>query len=307
MARNYILEAFSSFPAGKQAMEKLMALYPDTEEVSPDTVYKEGSREARNYCNTALEPMILPGSRILNAENLEKLYNLSQAGHSCLLLVEHYGNSDLPNICYLTDKEKRLGEKFADHLVAIAGAKLSIENAFIAAYSRAYNRIVIYPSRSLGATLSEEERKKMMAVNMAAMKELTVRKYHKQMFLAFPSGTRIRPWDDETKKGVKEMASYTRAFEYLCFASINGNNLPIDKNDANMLNDKPQPDIIMLNVSKPVSSKEFLEETHKSYTEGSDNKAHIVGCIMQKLLNLHQEAEPARLKLLAELRKSSKR
>lgn len=298
---NKIYSFFAKKPEYKAIIDKTLAMFPDKiEEVSPQTVYKAGNSQARKMIVPLMRAVCLPGSRIINAENLKKLFDLSQQGHSCLLLAEHYTNFDLSNLCYLTDTEPLLGPAFADRLIAMAGIKLSQSNPFIAAWSGMYNRIVIYPSRSLNAIENEEEREKarklMTPINLAAMKELTFRKYNKQMVLVFPSGTRIRPWDKETQKGVREIYSYIKSFEYLCFLSINGNNLPLAGKDSEMEEDEPQPDVIVMQASKPMLSKAFLSGTAQEET-----REETVERVMRQLFGLHAEAEPARLALLDKL------
>jgi len=291
MEHDPLIKILTSTPKGKAATEKLLAMHPNQEEISPQSVYKAGSREARMLCNDFVPYLLLPGSRLIGSEHLKKLYDLSQAGHSCLLLLEHYGNFDMPMFAYQTDNDPLLGPDFADHFVSIAGVKLSQDNAFISAYVQSYNRLIIWPSRGYDK-MNDEQKKEMMALNMASMKELTARKYKGQMFLVFPSGTRIRPWAPDTRKGVREIASYVKSFQYLCFVSMNGNVLPVDENDSNLSADKPRPDVLLFTASEVVSSKDYLAECNQSLPEGGDVKAHIVGCVMDKLLAMHEAGQP---------------
>ncbi len=55
------------------------------------------------------------------------------------------------------------------------------------------------------------------------MKELTERKYNGQTILVFPTGTRFRPWEPESKKGVREIFTYLKSFDNILFLGINGN------------------------------------------------------------------------------------
>jgi glycerol-3-phosphate O-acyltransferase len=286
----------------KVMVDRLLAMYPGTEEVKPDSVYRSGSMEARSLINILASQIIKPGSKLIHSQYLKQAFELSLQGKSCLILAEHYSNMDLVNLCYLALQEEGLGESFVESLIAIAGIKLSTENALVSAFIRAYNRIVIYPSRSIDGLENEEEKEKMrkfiMPFNMASMKELTTRKYNKQMVLVFPSGTRIRPWDDSTKTGVKEIASYIKAFEYLCFININGNNLPINQTGLDMADDKPTADLIWIESHPVITSKEFMTRCDSTLANGVDKKAHIVSCVMQQLFQYHNDLEPVRQQAL---------
>ena len=93
-----------------------------------------------------------PSARIghtRNAEHLDELLRGSQGGEACLLLLEHYSNFDLPVFHYLLRKRPGTGQALADALLAVAGIKLNESNPAVLAFTEAYSRLVIYPSRSL--------------------------------------------------------------------------------------------------------------------------------------------------------------
>lgn len=283
------------------AYKKLAPMFTKNfEEVTAETVYKEGRPEARVLFNQILKPFLLPKSRIINPQYLKELYDLSQQGKACLLLPEHYGNFDLSNICYLTDQEPCLGPDFANALVAVAGAKLSLDNPTIATFAQIYSRVVIFPSRGMESIQDEkkreEERKKTLPINLASIKEITRRKYQKQMFLVFPSGTRIRPWQEETKSGVPEIYNYLRIFEYTCLVSINGNNLPINPNVNIMTEDEPTPENVFLGVGPATRTEDLIEQCSQGMPADADPKAYIVTNMMKKLFALHEETEQIRSK-----------
>lgn len=283
----------------EQLYKKLASMFKQNfEEVTAETVYREGSPEARAIFNGILKPFLLPKSRIINPEHLKELYDLSQQGKACLLLPEHYGNFDLSNICYLTDNEPTLGPSFADAMVAVAGAKLSLDDQTIATFAQIYSRVVIFPSRGIESIEDEkkreEERKKTLPINLASIKEITRRKYQKQMFLVFPSGTRIRPWKEETKTGVPEIYNYLRIFEYTCLVSVNGNNLPINPNESSMTEDDPTPEQVLLGVSPVMRTEDLIKQCSEGLPKDADPKAYIVTNMMKKLFALHKETEVIR-------------
>lgn len=286
----------------RELLKKIVALAPKETHDEINKVYYPGISGGRPYIAKVLELLMDKRSKLIGAEHLKQLQELSNQGKSCLILSEHYSNTDLCNICYFTDKY--INTDFADNLVTMAGIKLNTDSHISASFSSPYNRIIIYPSRGIEEISDEEERakkmKEAMAFNMASMKELITRKHNKQITLVFPSGTRIRPWDDNTKRGVKEIASYVKTFEYICFVSLNGNMLPIDQANPTIDYDIPTTDLVYVSAHPIIESKKFLAECNASLPEGVDSKTHVVNEIMKRLFAHHDEHEVERLKELAE-------
>lgn len=272
----------------------------------PDNVYQEGVPENREMIGQMVEKLMLPGSSLENKEALVELTNLSRQGKACMLLVEHYSNFDYPNLFRLIEKDPDLGPEFAARLLPIQGMKLSEGNPVTAAFSCSYDTIVIYPSRSIDKVEDEEERRKIreisIPINIAAIKELTHRKHSGHIITVFPSGTRYRPWEPESRKGVREIFSYLKTFDYLCFLSINGNTLVPCREEA-MENDEPCPDIMTYTFSHVIESREFRKEASRNVPEGVDPKQFVVDKVMDTLLKMHEENEPARLAKLEALQK----
>jgi glycerol-3-phosphate O-acyltransferase len=242
-----------------------------------------------------------PGSGIDGAENLKKLYNMAKSGKSCLLLIEHYSNFDYPALFRLIEKHPDLGPDVANCLIPIQGMKLSESSELTATFSNSYTTIVIYPSRSIDTIKDPEElaeiKKISNPINHAAMRELTRRKYSGNIIIVFPAGTRYRPWVPDSKKGVREIYTYLKAFDHIEFVSINGNLLiPCQEND--MEKDTLSQDIIRFTVSEPVTGKDFRQEKSNAAPQGEDPKQYVVDQVMAELEKLHNKAEEERQKLL---------
>ncbi|MDR2053067.1 MAG: hypothetical protein LBP80_06610 [Treponema sp.] len=91
-------------------------------------------------------------------ENILELYEKAVSGKSCLLFLEHYSNFVLPLFSYLARTESEKGGEIDKAVITISGIKLNEENPIVAAFTGAYSRIVIYPSRSLQGLDAEKNR-----------------------------------------------------------------------------------------------------------------------------------------------------
>ena len=267
--------------------------------VTEDNVYQEGNLDILPFLDQIVEHLSLPGSGVNGFENLEELLRIAESGKSCLLLVEHYSNLDLSIVSYLTRKAGGRGSDIHDALIAIAGMKLSEHNPGVAALASAYTKIIIYPSRSIMDLDPEKEKDEISrakAINIAAMKSLIRHKYKGRLVLVFPSGTRYRPWEPETKKGVREIDSYIRSVDYMCYAAINGQLMHVEQSD--MLKDVMTKDLVRVTVSPVLSCKEFRDNILANTSADEDKKQAVADAIMKELDKIHEAAEEKRLKLL---------
>jgi len=267
--------------------------------ITEDNVYQEGNAKTLPLLDEMVDSLMLPGSGLDGLENLEELLAKAESGKSCLLLLEHYSNMDLSIIFSLLKKAGGRGSEIRDAIIAIAGMKLNEDNPIVAAFAGAYTRIVIYPSRSLHGMAPEiknPELARSNAINRAAMKALNEIKVKGRLILVFPSGTRYRPWDPETKKGIREIDSYIRSFDYMCFVAINGLILHVQKTD--MLNDAVSHDLVRVTAGPIVPCAEFREKVRSSAGEDEDKKQAVADAIMSELEKMHLAAEEKRKKLL---------
>jgi glycerol-3-phosphate O-acyltransferase len=133
-------------------------------------------------------------------------------------------------------------------------------------------------------------------INRAALKVINEQKVKGKMILIFPSGTRYRPWDPSSKKGVREIDSYIRSFDYMCLVAINGECLHIQKTD--MINDEVSEDLVRVTVSPVISCAEFREKARASMSGDEDKKQVVCDAIMAELERMHTAAEEKRQLLL---------
>jgi glycerol-3-phosphate O-acyltransferase len=267
--------------------------------ITEQNVYQEGDKNILPLLDGMVEYLCLPGSGLDGLENLEELLEKAESGKACLLMVEHYSNLDLTLLCTLVGMAGGRGKDIADAIIAIAGMKLNEDNPIVAAFASAYTRIVIYPSRSLQNLDPENEKDRAEitrsnTINRAAMKALIRHKYKGKLVLVFPSGTRYRPWDPDTKKGVREVDSYVRSFDYMCFVALNGEVLKVQPTD--MMNDIVEKDIVRVTAGPVISCDEFRENARAASAD-EDKKQAVADAIMAELEKMHIAAEEKRLKL----------
>ena len=271
--------------------------------IDESKVYEEANMETRKYMYKLLDETFSDDSGVNNIENFKAFYDaVTKEGKHGLILMEHYSNLDLPAILYLLEKQ---GEDWAKDLssriVAVAGMKLNEADAGVRAFTEGFTRVVIYPTRSLSAVegkgVSEEELKaeeqKARKINFAAMRAMDTCKKNGQVILVFPSGTRYRPGQPETKKGLREIDSYLRLFDCMILVSINGNCLKINPENPNdMLSDILEPGKITLTASPVINCKEFRNEVLAGLpADEADPKQKTIDRVMEILDEQHEAVE----------------
>jgi glycerol-3-phosphate O-acyltransferase len=287
--------------AFKDIIRQALSTAKPTTFVTEQNVYQPGDVNIVPLLDKMVRTLILPGSGVGGMENLLDLYEKAGSGKSCLLLMEHYSNFDLPLFSYCLREESGKGKEIADALIAISGIKLNEENPVVAVFTGAYSRIVIYPSRSLQSLDAEKDRAEIVrsnAINRAAMKALMEVKTSGKLILVFPSGTRYRPWDPDSKKGVREIDSYIKSFDYMCPVAVNGEVLHVRKGD--MMEDFVSEDVVRLTAGPILSCEEFRNRARAEAEERGieDKKQAAVDAVMRLLDDLHGEAESERQKIL---------
>jgi glycerol-3-phosphate O-acyltransferase len=282
---------------------KMVQLSKLSHEVDEESVLQLGNKEILPYIEAIVEKHLLPGSRVLHPERIERLLAMAEKGESCLILPEHYSNFDLPCFIYLLKKAGDAGRRLADAIVAVAGIKLNETNPVVLAFTEAYTRVVIYPSRSLEIIRERfmepremlDEILKGTSINRAATKTINKIKKEGSVILVFPAGTRYRPWDPSTKKGVREIDSYLKTFDHMMLVSINGNILRINP-EGEMDEDLIADDKVLFDLSEPIDCKEFRKEVKEGLNFGDDTKQMIVDEVMRRLDAMHDAVEATRLK-----------
>jgi len=291
------METLVSFFGGQ--IGKALSLSKIPTVINEHNVFQEGDPEILAILDEMVEKLLLPGSGLDGKEHLEELLVLAESGKSCLLLPEHYSNLDLSIISLMARKAGGRGNDIGNSIIAIAGMKLNEDNPAVAAFTGAYNKIVIYPSRYLSGLDAKEKKAEFIrsnGINRAALKAINEQKVKGKLILIFPSGTRYRPWDPGSKRGVREIDSYIRSFDYLCLVAINGEILHIQKTD--MINDEVSKDLVRVTVSPVISCAEFREKARASIPEGVDRKQVVCDAVMAELEKMHIAAEEKRQLLL---------
>lgn len=267
------------------------------QEVTEKNVFQPGNPVNRKYVDKVIEDHLLPGSRIINIETLYELHRRSKEGKSCLILMEHYSNFDLPVFIYLLSRSGPEGLATADSIVAMAGLKLNVESRAVLAFSEAYSRIVIYPSRYLEKITDPEEqkeaRRKSSIINRAALHHMVRCKHSGHIILVFPSGTRYRPGNPDTKRGLKEIDSYLKVFDYMVLVGIGGNILRIHPS-GEMEEDQLFKDTVVYKVSPIRECEAFRNEARSKAPADADLKQFVADEVMRELEKLHEEIEHIR-------------
>jgi hypothetical protein len=272
--------------------------------VTEDNVYQEGRPANKPLIQEIVRDLLLPGSRIVGRENLIELRRLAKKKKPCLILMEHYSNFDLPCLFDLLERGDETLRDVADSIVAVAGVKLNEESKLVLAFTEVFTRVVLYPSRSISSIADPEERKgaekRRAKLNIAAMKRLMSLRKEGKLILVFPSGTRYRPWDPSTARGLKEIDTYLKFYSYMVTVAINGNTLLPNPNGS-MDEDFPARDIMIYTVSKVQKCSDFRKRALKARQHDEEPKQHVADAVMAALGKLHERTEKARQRLIDEL------
>ena len=265
-------------------------------EITSDTVFQEGNTQLQTLIESIISPLLKPDSRVIGSEYLFELLEKVQAGKKCLILPEHYSNFDYPLIILLLKRLGEQGVELAKRCVAMAGIKLSEENDMISMMNSAYDRITVYPGRSLKAiqdpAVLEAETKKARAINIASMRQMENLRKNGRVVVVFPTGTRYRPGQPETKKAIREIDSYIKTSDYLVLLSINGNCLEVNPT-GDMTADVVKEDTIILQASKVIDCKQFRDDIAAQVQEGEDKKQKLADTVMARLETMHLQNEQA--------------
>ncbi len=268
--------------------------------VSHNEVFQPANEHTRALVNRIVGSLMKPGSRLLGFENLRELYERSQAGESCLIVMEHYSNFDIPCLYYLLMQHGDAGREIADSIVAMAAAKLNEESRIVRAFTESFTRIVIYPSRALKAIVDPArfaiERKRSNEINMSALREMVRRKKHGHIILVFPTGTRYRADNPDSARGLPEIDSYLKQFDRICPIGIGGNLLLVNPS-GDMSEDWPNEDIMVYKAGELIDPREFRLMCRAECPTDCDPKQYTVDRLMDRLAELHGEVEAIREEL----------
>jgi glycerol-3-phosphate O-acyltransferase len=271
--------------------------------VTEKNVYQEGNPTNKPLLRQIVQDLMLPDSRIIGREHLSELGRLAQRKKACLILMEHYSNFDIPCFYELLERGSEEMQKIAQSIVSVAGVKLNETSRLVLAFTEVFTRVVLYPARSFGSITDprqlREAEKRRARINIAAMKMLTALRKQGRLILVFPSGTRYRPWDPSTGRGLREIDTYLKFYSYMVQVAVNGNCLLPNPNDC-MDEDFVAKDVMIYTVSPVRKCSEFRREALRGRSHMEDSKQHVADRVMASLRRLHDRTEQARMKLLAE-------
>ncbi|MEL3912505.1 1-acyl-sn-glycerol-3-phosphate acyltransferase [Treponema pedis] len=269
-------------------------------EITGENVFQKGNPELKKLIDSVIEKVMLPSSEFRHKENLEKFFDAVNAGKKGIILAEHYSNFDYPMLIYLMSKTGEKGAALAERCVGVAGLKLGEDNKYIASFTEGYDRLFIYPSRYIKAIenpdVREIEIKRSKQINIASMRVLEKLKKEGRVVVVYPAGTRYRPGQPETKRGVKEIDSYIKMSDIMLLVSVNGNCLTISET-GNMGDDLVCEDRMILDASAVIDCTEFRESIKADNIglEGLEKKQAVVDRVMEILEEMHEENEKDRL------------
>jgi len=271
--------------------------------VGPETVFQPANLENRKLVHALVDELLMPESRFDNLPALLQLAELARQGKSCLILPEHYSNFDIPNLFLILERLGPEAEAASNQIIAIAGVKLNEESLFVRAFAEGYSRLVTYPPRSLevlrqNPDVHVDEIRQARAINLAALRQMARLKHGGHMFLVYPTGTRYRSSDENSRRGLKEIDSYIKSFDYVLFLGMAGNTLRINPDGENMGEDLPIKDAVIFVASDVYSAREFRRGVRPSSTE-EDPKQVVADAVMAKLAELHNQAETSHKEIIA--------
>ena len=278
----------------KEIIDEMISNSQGAPVVTDKNVYQEGHPANKALMGRILSDLMLPGSRIDGLENLLELHALARRKKFCLVLMEHYSNFDLPNFFELLERYGTEGKEIGDAIVAVAGVKLNEESRLVLAFTEVFTRVVIYPSRTVQGIEDKRRRReaeiRRARINIAALKTLMTLRREGRLVLVFPTGTRYRPWDPSTGRGLKEIDTYIKYYSHMVLVAINGNTLLPNPNGS-MDEDYPVKDVVHYTVSPVIRCSEFRKEALRARADDDDDaKQAVADRVMAALGDLHARA-----------------
>ena len=286
-------------------------MYEDTE-ITPDNIYQEAHKENRDLLFEIMKKCHRTGSTVLGAENVIALGKLAEQGKSCIILSEHVSNLDVPSLfTRFYDHENESLKDIFERFVFVAGTKLNAL-PMVKLFTEMFSRVVVYAIRSLNEIKNDEDMKDEVElanrINIKSTRKIGELRNKGFIIFLYASGTRYRPWDPETKRGIKAIYSYLNSFDYFCCVSANGNNMPPEKHE-DMTKETVCDDVIVFNFGEVINSKEYLKNLTESQSgiisndcEGKEQlKQFVADTIMGEIDFLHDQAEEYRKSYVEEL------
>ncbi len=269
--------------------------------VTDKNVYQEGSPVNKPLLKSIVADLLLPGSAVTGLEHLRELHGLALRKKACLILMEHYSNFDIPNFYELLEREKEGGQEVADSIVSVAGVKLNETSPLVLAFTEVFTRVVIVPGRTSEPSGGGGDEVRKARINIAGLKALNTLRREGRLILVFPTGTRYRPWNPSTGRGLKEIDTYLKFYSHMVTVAINGNTLLPNPN-GNMDEDFVRRDLVLYTVGPVTKCSDFRREALRDTADEEESrKQRVVDGLMAVLARQHAEVEEKRRRMLADL------
>jgi glycerol-3-phosphate O-acyltransferase len=127
------------------------------------------------------------------------------------------------------------------------------------------------------------------------MKALGSVKNAGKIILVFPAGTRYRPGNPASKRGVREIASYIKSFDNYIPVAVNGNILRINPS-GEMEDDILHSDSVVYSFGPVRKCSNLLAHVKEEHHFREDKKQETVDHIMEELEKMHARAEENRVR-----------
>jgi len=231
-------------------------------EITPENVFQEANRVNRGFMRKIVAELMLEGSGIEGQDNLRELAALAAEGKRCLLLPAHLSNMDVPALWYLMEQSGPQIAEIFEKIVFVAGRKLNEDNQVMKMLSEMFTRLVITPRTFYEGMEEGPELDRLLkegqAINLAAHRVVRLMSAEGRIFLVYPSGTRLRPWDSSTGRGRREVESYLRVFDYFCIGATKGNLLPPQQTEMHV--ECPEESRVVMRFGEVLSTKAFRKQ-----------------------------------------------
>ena len=285
--------------------EKIIQLVQNmqyTQQLNANKVFEPYNPKNRELVYEIAEDYILPESTIVNAEQLEVLLKLAKEGKSCIIMSEHYSNFDSIGLYYIIRKKYPHLLSLFENLIFLAASKLNTEHKIVLAFSESMSRLIIHQARNQQQkNITKEDASLLASVAKSSFQKMQELKNQGNIIFMFPSGTRFRENQQNSRQAIEQTASFLKRFDYVCFLGIKGNVLTVSS--TNMSVDELQIDTLVYYFSAPQKCSDVLENakkhpinTDKSTTNNNKQndttilKKQVSSFVTTYLLQLHEKA-----------------
>ncbi len=122
------------------------------------------------------------------------------------------------------------------------------------------------------------------------------RKHDGYIILLFRSGTRYRPGNEATRRGLPEVDSYLRAFDYVLPVGISGNILRVNQ-EGTMADDFITEDVVVFSAGTISSAEDYRKRAREAASPeapAAEVKQATADLVMAELKSLHFQARSLR-------------